>query len=101
MRPNINLPAEGTSRGTVAGFVYAILCYAAFQATFAYFILFLNGVLAAKPGGYTTDYTTIPLRRAVRAALEPGKNVIAIHCKQTRGGQYIDAGLVKIIERNR
>lgn len=48
MRPNINLPAEGTSRGTVAGFVYAILCYAAFQATFAYFILFLNGVLVPK-----------------------------------------------------
>ena len=48
MRPNINLPADGTSRGTVAGFIYAMLCYAAFQATFVYFILFLNSLLVPK-----------------------------------------------------
>ena len=48
MRPNINLPPDGTSSGTAAGLAYAILCYAAFQATFAYFILFLNGVLVPK-----------------------------------------------------
>jgi hypothetical protein len=48
MRPNVNLPPQGTPSGTAAGFGYAILCYAAFQATFVYFILFLNGVLVPK-----------------------------------------------------
>jgi hypothetical protein len=48
MRPNVNLPAQGTPSGSAAGFGYAILCYAAFQATFVYFILFLNGVFVPK-----------------------------------------------------
>jgi len=48
MRPNVNLPPLGTPSGTAAGFGYSILCYAAFQATFAYFILFLNGVFVPK-----------------------------------------------------
>lgn len=48
MRPNINLPQRGTPKGTAAGFAYAMFCYAAFQATFVYFILFLNGVVVPK-----------------------------------------------------
>ena len=49
MRPNVNLPRpQGSPRGTVAGFAYAAVCYAASQAAFAYFILFLNGVLVPK-----------------------------------------------------
>ena len=48
MRPNINLPTQGRPTGTVAGFAYAIFCYAAFQVAFVYFILFPNGVLVPK-----------------------------------------------------
>lgn len=49
MRPNVNLPRpQGSPRGTAAGFAYAAVCYAASQAAFAYFILFLNGVLVPK-----------------------------------------------------
>ena len=60
--------------------------------------IFLNGVLAARVSGYTTDYETIPIAPAALATLKPGKNLIAIHCHQTAGGQYIDAGLVEIRE---
>ena len=57
-----------------------------------------NGVLAAKVAGFITDYTEVPLTAAGKAALKPGANVIAVHCHQTGGGQYIDAGLVEVKE---
>ena len=63
--------------------------------------VYLNGHLAAKLDGYTTGYTTIPINADALAALsatEGGSVVIAIHCRQTDGGQYIDAGLVRIVE---
>jgi hypothetical protein len=59
--------------------------------------VYVNGVLAARVRGYITDYTEVPLNEAGRKALKAGANVIAIHCHQTGGGQYIDAGLVEVI----
>jgi len=55
--------------------------------------VYLNGILAAKVYGYSAYYDTTELLPESRKALQPGKNIIAIHCNQTRGGQYIDAGL--------
>ena len=65
--------------------------------------IYLNGVLLGKTVGYTTDYTTISiddevLKKAL-AASNDGKHTLAVHCQQTGGGQYIDVGLVEIIEQ--
>jgi hypothetical protein len=59
--------------------------------------IFINGVLAGKTEGYTTEYTEIELDAKGREALKDGENVIAVHCRQTGGGQYIDVGLVEVI----
>jgi len=58
--------------------------------------VYLNGVLAAKLTGYTTLYTAVPITPDAIKAMKPGKNVIAIRCQQSTGGQYIDAGLVTV-----
>ena len=61
--------------------------------------VFLNGELIAKTTGYTTQYIEVPLDDVARKALKPDKNTLAVHCKQTGGGQYIDVGLVDLMEQ--
>lgn len=51
--------------------------------------VFINGVEALKVHGYRGDYTTFEATDAGRAAVREGENVIAVHCKQTGGGQYV------------
>ena len=56
--------------------------------------LYINGVLAATVTGYTSGYEYTPLTTAGRNAIVVnGNNVLAVHCHQTTGGQYIDTGL--------
>ena len=58
--------------------------------------VYINGAPAAKAGGFTTDYDQFDISAQGRAALRPGKNLMAVHCHQTRGGQYIDVGIVEL-----
>jgi hypothetical protein len=60
--------------------------------------VFLNGTRVADLSGYTTGYTLVPLEGEAAKALKKGPNTIAIHCHQTSGGQYIDAGLVDLVK---
>ncbi|MCU0705128.1 MAG: beta-galactosidase [Fimbriiglobus sp.] len=58
---------------------------------------FLNGVSAAKFPGYTTEYVDVPISEAARKSLKVGTNSLAVYAKNAGGGQYIDAGLVRLV----
>jgi hypothetical protein len=58
--------------------------------------IYINGVLAARKSGFTTDYETVDIRPAGKQALKEGKNVMAVHCRQTGGGQFVDVGIVEV-----
>jgi hypothetical protein len=60
--------------------------------------IYINGVLAAKLKGYTSDYRLEPLLDVGAAVLRRGDNTLAVHCRQTDGGQYIDVGIVAVDE---
>jgi hypothetical protein len=61
--------------------------------------IYLNGVPAAKAGGYTTAYEELPMTAEGKAALKKGENTIAVRCRQTGGGQYIDVGIALVTEK--
>jgi hypothetical protein len=58
--------------------------------------VYINGALALRAGGFVSAYDVFPLTTEGRAALKPGNNLIAIHCHQTTGGQYVDLGFVRV-----
>lgn len=55
-------------------------------------VVYLNGVKVAELDSYTSDYMWVRLDGAV---LKDGDNLLAISCRQTRGGQFIDAGIYR------
>lgn len=59
--------------------------------------VFVDGVRALRLRAYTTGYEPrSPEARAVDL-LKPGRHLIAVHCRQTSGGQYIDLGMVDVV----
>ena len=63
--------------------------------------VYVNGVLAAKLPGANGGFQYVPLAGDVRAALRAGKNTIAVHAHQVRGGQFIDVGIADVSETAR
>ena len=55
--------------------------------------VYLNGQRIGSFEGYITDYRTLPLSDEALGYLQTGRNTLAVHCRQTAGGQYIDLGL--------
>jgi hypothetical protein len=58
--------------------------------------VYLNGERVASVSGYTTDYEFVGSAAKLAAVLKQGRNLLAIRCRQTGGGQYIDAGLAVV-----
>ncbi|MCA9056094.1 MAG: hypothetical protein KDA75_19815, partial [Planctomycetaceae bacterium] len=58
--------------------------------------LYLNGKRVAVLTGYVTNYREVLLPDG---AVQAGENVLAVHCHQTDGGQYIDVGLIGLTPR--
>lgn len=56
--------------------------------------VYLNGIQATRQNGWTSGYIEFTLSADSVRGLRQGQNVIAIHCRQTGGGQYIDAGII-------
>lgn len=55
--------------------------------------VYINGQEVIKLSGYVTDYKVVPLSEATKA-LKTGENLLAVHCHQTGGGQFIDVHLI-------
>ncbi len=61
--------------------------------------IYLNGELVRTLKGHTRHYKPVLLDETANKHLRKGRNTLAVHCRQTTGGQYIDVGLTQIVER--
>ena len=52
--------------------------------------VYVNARRVARQSGFITSYKDLLIDAS---ALRPGKNLLAVRCRQTRGGQFIDVGL--------
>ena len=56
--------------------------------------VYINGKQVATFEGFVSEYEVVPLDEAARAAIQAGRNLMAVHCSQTTGGQFIDVHLI-------
>jgi hypothetical protein len=55
--------------------------------------VYLNGKLVFQNTDLVSKYETHDISKVSADVLQTGKNVVAVHCKNTVGGQFIDLGL--------
>lgn len=61
--------------------------------------VFINGELVASFQKYISSYIESNMDISVlKKVLQVGKNTIAVHCRQTIGGQYIDLGICREVQ---
>ena len=58
--------------------------------------IYVNGQLIKSVSGYSVNYGALRLNPDAQKAFQAGTNTLAIHCKQTGGGQYIDIGFAEV-----
>ena len=61
--------------------------------------VYVNGQLVKRLTGYVSSYQLVTLAPKALKAFKAGRNTVAVHCRQTRGGQFIDVGLIVIQEQ--
>ncbi|MGC8668493.1 MAG: glutaminase domain-containing protein [Chthonomonadales bacterium] len=83
--PGISLKHEGLQRG---------LMFRAYHDEDVE--IYVDGVLGGRASGFVTSYGLIPIRPAALKLLTPGPHLLAVHCRQTEGGQGVDVGIVEV-----
>lgn len=63
--------------------------------------VYVNGRLIFERSGWTNRYIEMPVLRTALAAFKLGRNVMAVECAQTTGGQGVDVGLVDVVSESR
>lgn len=56
--------------------------------------IYINGQQVLAVTGWSVDYAIVKISPQHQQALRAGENLIAVHCHQKTGGQYIDVHLV-------
>ena len=56
--------------------------------------VYVNGIVVAQLKGFTNEYTVFEIPPQNRDALKAGANIMAVHCRQSIGGQFIDVHIV-------
>lgn len=56
--------------------------------------IWLNGTRLLQKTGWVTEYRAHEISADLRGKLKPGKNTLAVHVKQNRGGQFFDLALL-------
>lgn len=61
--------------------------------------IYLNGIRVADLPRWTQNYTDVALGSEHARTIKAGRNVLAVHCQNNGGGQYIDVGLLQQMAR--